>query len=403
MDVLILDLTHGGDLLARRYRDQGHEVTAVDVYGLCSDAELRSLDDEGIEALRAAPPREFELLVSPVHCPDSFIRDASFRRRSSFHQAVGELIDDDRFRIEVTGVKGKTSSCHLIAHMLAADGRSVLLHSSSGRELFRNGTRRTLQKEVSINPVSLLSLPEDDVDVVVAEMSLGGSGEADIGIITDRDADYAIAAGTRSAREAKASMIGRAGRTLLPLGHRVPDGVRADMVECHGGRVKMGRKARLGEGQRLTLRLGDEVDVTLQGCYLGAAYRGAIEVAVAAALMAGVDESAIVGHLESFKGVPGRGEVRLNGDGHYLLERNPGISAASIAHQLESLEPGGGSAVLVPADRKVCDALDMEAIRRSMDAWGMRLTVDHDALGLDPSLLAERYGASVVLQKEAYR
>ncbi len=402
MEVLILDLTHGGEVLARRFARQGHQVTAVDVYGLCSNEALASLRADGISAERSPPEREFDLLVSPVHCPDALVLPARCRERRSFHEAVGGFIDGTAFRIEVTGVKAKTSSCHLLAHILNRHGRTVLLQTSRGRELWSADGKEQLQRELSINPTSLLTVPETGAEVVVAEVSLGGSGSADIGVLTD-GGDYPIAAGTRSAREAKASVLTARGRNLLPMGHHLAADAGVGAVEHHGQRLTLHETPPLGQGQKATLHLSEDVDLTLDGSYVGAAYRSAIEVAVAAALMMGVDERTVCDALSSFPGVPGRGEMHAHGEGHYILERNPGISLPSILHLLDSLPACSRPVVLVPADRKVCESLDIDAIRDAVERRGMSLVVDQEGQGMEPSLLADKHGAAVLLQKEAYR
>lgn len=54
----------------------------------------------------------------PTHCDRAFLNGISTGEIKSFSEEVGQFIDDDRFRIEVTGVKGKTSACYLISKML---------------------------------------------------------------------------------------------------------------------------------------------------------------------------------------------------------------------------------------------------------------------------------------------
>ena len=67
MRVLVLDLTHGGEVLARAYARRGDDVTAVDVYGT-STAELRDgLNALGVQVLRSFPPETFDLGVAPIN------------------------------------------------------------------------------------------------------------------------------------------------------------------------------------------------------------------------------------------------------------------------------------------------------------------------------------------------
>ena len=69
MNVLVLDLTHGGDVLALTYRSRGEEVTAVDIYGTAEQYLVDHLRNEGIAVARTTPSKKFDLAVVPIHCP----------------------------------------------------------------------------------------------------------------------------------------------------------------------------------------------------------------------------------------------------------------------------------------------------------------------------------------------
>ena len=71
MKVLVLDLVHGGEVLARAYAERGDDVTAVDVYRT-SPAELRDgLDSMGIRVLES-PGRALRPGRGADTCPDRF-------------------------------------------------------------------------------------------------------------------------------------------------------------------------------------------------------------------------------------------------------------------------------------------------------------------------------------------
>ena len=157
MKALILDLTHGGEVLAETYTEQGHEVTAVDIYHNCSPAIETRLLSLGIRVMDSTPHERFGLAVSPIHCPDRFLRGAVFERRLTHHQAVGELAHFDYPVIEVTGAVAKTSSCHILAHILRAQGKKTLVLTSSGlRSMGR--TVEVLEEKASIAPATILRI-----------------------------------------------------------------------------------------------------------------------------------------------------------------------------------------------------------------------------------------------------
>ena len=208
MKALIFDIIHGGDYIAEKLMDRGYDVYCVDVYRYAKQEIKDRIIEMGANLSEEAPAGEYALLLAPSHCPvDMFLRDdVIVEKRVTFHQAVGEFIDDKRFRIEVTGVKGKTSLCYMLAHILDKAGKKVFLHTSRGQGQYVNGEHR-IDKLMSIAPTSLLVLPEGDYDVMVTEVSLGGSGKADIAVITNLLEDYGIAKNTGKASTSKASIL----------------------------------------------------------------------------------------------------------------------------------------------------------------------------------------------------
>lgn len=120
MKVLLLDMTHGGQVLAPLFLKEGDEVTVADVYRIAPPEMLESLEGMGAKVCVGNPePGHYDLVSMPCHCPDVFLEGCTYGERIWYSQAVNRFMKDGRFRIEVTGVKGKTSTCYLIAHLLA--------------------------------------------------------------------------------------------------------------------------------------------------------------------------------------------------------------------------------------------------------------------------------------------
>lgn len=374
MKTLILDLTHGGEVLARAYAGRGDDVTAVDIYRT-STAELRDgLGAMGVRVLEASPPEPFDLGVAPIHCPDRFYGEAKCAERITHHQAVGELTSFPFPVVEVTGAHGKTSACQLIARMLADQGRKVLLLTSGGLGMVDADGARMLRDKVSIAPPTVLDIAQAryDADVGVFEVSLGGTG-ASVSVITTIGNDYAIAGGTRRAFDGKVQMIRSSqGTVIFPEEERklwephVPSGKTVTFGP--GGNVQIEiDELHLGQKARLRLRAGGETaSAQLRGSYLVPAYRTAFGAAAAAAWSLGASVEAIAGTLGSFEGAKGRGEVSGEGGNILVRDRNPGVSAASIAWNLQCLDAYGCRDIGVaiePVSLKVCEKLDLAAVR----------------------------------------
>lgn len=382
-DILIMDLIHGGELLAERFLDLGDRVWCADVYGTAPEHLKEGIRAKGATVTEKVIPREYDLLVSPVHCPDKFLGEARFSERMTFHEAVSLFLDDTPFRIEVTGVKGKTSLCYLLAHILSSCGRKVFLHTSRGQGLYSNGKHRiTAQK--SIAPTSLLELPDGDYDTVITEISLGGTGKADIGIITNVAEDYGIAANTGKASDAKASMLSSSGINIVRREELDSWRSRGDFnIIPYGGSVEIIGAPQLGEPLALKVDYSGEKTVSLKGSYLALQYVNAVECAVTVCGCMNVPPEDLIEGLRSFEGVPGRGELCFERGGWTITERNPGISHVSIAGTLSCLKKIGileeTVAIIDPINKKVCDKLKMREISETFNRYGVRYFLRKDA------------------------
>jgi hypothetical protein len=68
--ILILDIVHGGEILAEEYLKMGHSVDCVDVYGTAKEDTVSRLRRIGASVRREVPKEHYEKLIMPVHCPD---------------------------------------------------------------------------------------------------------------------------------------------------------------------------------------------------------------------------------------------------------------------------------------------------------------------------------------------
>jgi UDP-N-acetylmuramoylalanine-D-glutamate ligase len=374
--VLILDLTHGGEVLAESYAEKGDEVTAVDVYHNCLPSTRARLLSNGIRVLDSTPHEGFDLAVSPIHCPDRFLEGAEFERRLTHHQAVGELAHFSYPVVEVTGAVAKTSSCHILAHILRSQGMKILVLTSSGL-LSVGKTVEVIEEKASIAPATILRLSKmkGDWDFGIFECSLGGTGLADIGVVTNMHEEYQIAGGTRSSNEGKMQMVRSARHKIVIAAEDeaiVGDEI-ADSTELttfgNGGDVQVTilKDLRLGEAAPSILRVNQHnIPFSLSGRFIAPSYSRGLSAAAALAHAAGMGADDIAKALSSFEGVPGRGEVTKRDDGIVIRERNPGVTARSIDWNLGTLEEyyhaDDVALVVDPLNVKVCEKLDIDDI-----------------------------------------
>lgn len=229
----VLDFTHGGIPIAKRLAALGNDVIGVDVYGTVDPKLLLEIEkNHGIKCSKASlPASEFDFLVVPVHLDFAYPMLARAREQGktifSHHEIVGKILKyDSRLSgiktVEVTGVKAKTSTASLLADMLSRKFE-VVLHTSRGLEAWKGGISSLIARGLSITPGSILTAVDKVFeagyrpDFFVFEISIGGTGTADLGILTTLSPDYGIASNTALASEAKLQLVRNAkpGSTLL--------------------------------------------------------------------------------------------------------------------------------------------------------------------------------------------
>ena len=404
MKALLLDMTHGGQVLAPLFKESGYEVTVADVYRIAPKEMLDSLTSQGIRVCVGEPdPGHYDLVSMPCHCPDRFLEGCTYDQRIWYSQAVNRFIKDRRFRIEVTGVKGKTTTCYLISHILAHSGRKVYLRSSRGSGPYTEDGH-LIEELKSIAPPYLLDLPEGDYDVMVCEVSLGGSGKADIACITNLLEDYGIAKNTRHAREAKKDILCDGVNIVLPSEESIWSAYGKPLRTVKK-RVTVKRAPKLGEPLFLEVDYGGPMEVWLDGSYLGLQYIEAMDLALEVCASMDISREDVGKALSCFKGVPGRGEVIERNGLPYIMERNPGISHMSVRRTLETLKTMGcldGALVIIdPVSKKVCDKLDRSQIEDVVRGYGAGLIVTPGD-GTEPDIPA---GTKLVVRmtKEGYQ
>src|SRR3989304_6351876 len=132
--IAVLDLNHGGIIIARKLLNIAGSVTAVDVYNKFSPEELNCLEKEGIKTSRdALDVRSFDIVVAPVHLDSNYsmLPDANKNKIPvlSHHKAVGMILSEynlfDKTIIEITGTKAKTSTSMLLAEILSREKKVI--------------------------------------------------------------------------------------------------------------------------------------------------------------------------------------------------------------------------------------------------------------------------------------
>ncbi|MDD5767888.1 MAG: coenzyme F430 synthase [Methanothrix sp.] len=343
----VLDTIHGAGLIADRMREAGIEAEAFEVYHNVPDLS------------------GFDLVVAPIHLsPRNPAHREAIRLKKkviSHHRAVGDLLAGvgDLRAFEVTGTRGKTTTALILAQILSTRG-TVTSHTTRGIEVWREGKSEVAVSGLSITPANVIRAFEAALETgatdLVCEVSLGGTGLADFGVLTSFAGDYKVAGGSIWASTAKLQMVTLSkGGSKLIAGEDV--GISADLTFGPGPRGQVwcdGREIR-AEGERVTLDLGEGLDPE--------SYAEAISGAAAAALVAGLSLTEIASALEGFEGLGGRMKS-VEEDGISVLDNsNSGLRATGVEAAMDRIGGGGRVALVVGEEAEtVCEGMEIPAL-----------------------------------------
>jgi UDP-N-acetylmuramyl pentapeptide synthase len=375
-NVAVMDLTHGGIPLALNIAQFARSVTGIDVYGTVDSEVLRGLEKDGIGISRTIQS-DIDLIVAPVHLDPDLLPEGNSNEIITHHRAVAEiLLNTERGAkiIEITGTGAKTSTATLLADMMSRQ-MSVISHTSRGVEQWQNGIPEMVHHGLSIAPGSILKALEYTrglaPDLYIFEISLGGTGAADLGIITTMDNEYTIAGGSRSSTEAKKQMVDYAkqGSTLLINANAGEIDLLNNINSVTFSDTSNNADFSIDNSQNVrTIYYGNQTfRFTPNTGYDPDAYTTAIVCATAAAALMGAGPDTIELALAEFHGVNGRMQV-VKHSGRIILDNsNSGMNPGSLEHALEysrNISENNCRRVYILGEEKeqVCEGLDPGAV-----------------------------------------
>lgn len=260
MKALIIDLTHGGVKIANELSKLSNfkEIFCFDIYNTLKDNEKDLLKSKNMNLIEDISSFKREIIekninlselaiISPVHCPltakkirssfefhdnESKIENNQNPKKQmkndfNHHEAVKLILTKWKLEankndipiIEVTGVKGKTSTVAMLKEILIDLNPLVL--SSLGACLYKDCKTIELKENISITPANILETIELAKKIVksenrdlnnefnfnynscIFESSLGVTGIGNIGILTNIVENYPIAKNNSDAKKAK--------------------------------------------------------------------------------------------------------------------------------------------------------------------------------------------------------
>ena len=434
MNVFLVDLTHGGVKISSELAKSNkyENVFAYDLYNTLKeedesllntydvkilkdlDSFKRELEENSIEKIKALQ-NEKDLIINPIHSSLN-IKDLLNQEQLdcyniiNHHQATGlvlsewkeETLKQDIKTIEITGVKGKTSTAFLLKEIFLENNKDTLLLSSLGAYIFRKNESQEqniiLQKNISITPANIIStiqlakkianpkcstfpicdknmdlderikektiIEEDsenpykdlNYEMAIFENSLGVCGLGNIGILTNLVENYSIAKGQSNAKEAKRQVFKS---PLVVIEHETLNEFYPN--ESKDCKEKINSFSLNNSDANVYC---ESVDYGIDRTNIRIIYKnlrtideklinGCLDVFVFApgshhvlnvlsaattALALGIDEETIQNALSNFKGIDGRTNVREIDGFRVIEEINPGINTKAIESSINMID-----------------------------------------------------------------
>jgi UDP-N-acetylmuramyl pentapeptide synthase len=341
LKVGVLDTIHGASAIAERMVQSGIEAQALEVYH------------------HSPSIAGFNLIVAPVHLwpgnPALLSARQMGKRIITHHQAVGELLEPCIPMFEVTGTHSKTSTSLLLARILSFS-QSVVSHTTRGIELWQGGSSRLLEMGMSIAPGNVIRALKvagaEDASALVCEISLGGTGLADCGIVTSFSGDYRIARGTKWASTAKLQMVALAKEGSYLVAN-TDARISSDLSFGEEGTVRAEQEGLFIGIDCFPLDLGEDLDFP--------SYQTALSASAAAAYSRGLTGEEIALALEGFDGFPGRMKI-LRQEGLTILDCS--CSGLKLRDVRRALDVSSGRLALVVGEESqtVCEGMDVPGL-----------------------------------------
>lgn len=409
MHYLVIDLTHGGVKIAISLAKTGKIVHAYDIYNTLKPLDRQMMEVYDIDIIDLDYLRNLKgdiCVISPIHLPltKSEIENHNPNLNYSFlthHQAIGKILKDwgkDILKIEITGVKGKTSSAFMLKEILIEDNPLIL--SSLGALLYDNGKEFVLKKNISItpaniketidlaykiaNPVCLIAdgkVKSENLkkyNSAIFESSLGCCGIGDVGLLTNIAEDYPIAKNRLSASKAKSQVF------------------MCRNVVCQKESYDK-YYSNIVHGKVNTFSLDDEnanlyvktVNYTLDETTIEICYRNVVTInnntlngeisiktfapgshhvlnvlgVVLTSLASEISADKITNGLKNYKGIPGRTNKKVIENSIVIEEINPGINTEAIKKSIEMIDNLDDYYVVIGGDYGItCEEIDEDRV-----------------------------------------
>lgn len=426
MNNLVIDMTHGGVKIAINLAKKGRNVLAFDIYETLNAVDKRMLEVYDVYLLGSLDDlKNFKgevRVISPVHLPlthEEIIKNNPDLKYSfiTHHEAVLELLEgwgEDIPKVEVTGVKGKTSSVFMLKEILI-DSNPLIL-SSLGAILYENKNELILKKNISITPANIketidlaykvanpvCKIAEGVVESenlkkyssAIFESSLGVSGIGDVGLLTNISENYQIAKNHSCAAEAKKQVFRC---PCVAIEKECFDEYYSDVTHNNVNTFSTSDKSANLYAESVNYSL-DRTEITLRYnnvCSInGNILNGNLSVetfapgihhvsnilgVILTCICLEIDEDKIISGLANYNGITGRSKKRSIENSTVIEEINPGINTDAIKKSVEMISDVDSWNIAIGGDYGItCEEIDEDKVASYLN------TIDADFILTGP-------------------
>ena len=415
MNNLVIDLTHGGVKIAISLAKKGRNVLAYDLYNTLDiiDAKMMAIYD--IDLIKLTDLSKFRgdmNVIYPIHMPLTFEDIKSYNPElnytfQSHHECIYDILEDwgeDIIKIEVTGVKGKTTSVFMLKEILIDENPLIL--SSLGALLYENNKQYILKKDISITPANIketidlaykianpvCKIAEGVVesenlrkyDSAIFESSLGVSGIGDVGLLLNIAEDYPIAQGRSSASAAKKQVF----RCKCVC-------IQKESLDKYYSNIKHEKVNSFSLDDKTANLFLKNVDHNLDKTSVELVYKNVKTIndntlsgnmalkafapgphhvsnllgVILTCLSLEIDVEKIIAGIENYKGIPGRTNKKQLENSIIIEEINPGLNTQAIKESINMVSNLEDYYISIGGDYGItCEEIDEEKLARYLDS-----------------------------------
>lgn len=363
-NILISDANHGGLILLEEYsKYTKNNLFFYDTYNKLTSDEKDNLNRKYhvkfLSLKEIVKNRNKYTIISPLHMNPVFKSDYTH------HQFTGYLINKHKLKhgwnfkiMEVTGVKGKTTTVTLIKEVLK--NKNTLVLTSNALSYNSPDENMILSTSLSITPASILSALNmaaemnllEKIDYCIFEVSLGITANTDIGLLTNILEDYSIANNTQTASSAKKSVFSA---EKVICDKKSYDEYYSDMNKNNLLTVSLNDSGADIYADNIEYNLEDtsftvnyENKKYSMSCFAPTDfYINNILYAVCVGLSLGIDIKTIASNIKNTSSVKGRGSVKYIKDKTVFEDINPGLNTTSIEKCISNLKRYSSNYILI--------------------------------------------------------